>query len=83
MKLAERRFHIPAIVMAVVTLLVFLGATVQVNARPLTADFDGDGFDDLAVGAPDEDLGSGWRPERRGRPALAPEQAGCGGGRKA
>ena len=59
MKVAERRFHIPAIMMAVVVIFVFLGATVQVDARPLTADFNGNGFDDLAVGAPDEDLASG------------------------
>jgi disulfide bond formation protein DsbB len=58
MKVAERLFHIPAIAMAVAVIFIFLGATVPVDARPLTADFNGDGFDDLAVGAPDEDLGS-------------------------
>jgi len=49
---------VPIVLSALVTLFGLLGMSFDAVAQSLYADFNGDGFDDLAVGVPDEDIGA-------------------------
>ena len=60
MKIRARKYlSIPIILDVLFALSGLLGMALDAGAAPPTvyADFNGDGFDDLAVGVPDEDIG--------------------------
>ena len=61
MKIGTKNFTLaPMILSTLVVLFVLFGMTFDAGAAPPTvyADFNGDGFDDLAVGVPHEDIGT-------------------------
>jgi hypothetical protein len=61
MKIRARKYlSIPIILDVLFALSGLLGMALDAGAAPPTvyADFNGDGFDDLAVGVPDEDIGN-------------------------